>query len=146
MTQHQQETAKQTCIWIHEDMLDPNHPIYQYPHHQVAGIFDTEAMHKKAYSLKRCVFIYECFCACPLNLYRGASFDVLSNLISENHYTTILTAPSPNPEIIKTISQLRNNITVNLVAEKPFAGNPNAKLTPRFMKYWWQIRQKVIHI
>ena len=141
-----QKTVKKTgtLLWVHEDMLDPKHPIYHEPHDQAIGIFDTHHMQNAGYSLKRSVFIYECFYACPIELYEGESFTVISEILSTNSFHTLLTAPSPSPTIQKTLDQLQELIEINLIAEQAFAGNPKATLTPRFMKYWWQVRRNVL--
>ena len=132
-------------IWVHEDMLNPSHPLFvEHPKLPAIGIFDSNYYKQQQYSFKRCVFIYECYSACPITLYSGDTLQILLAIITQEGWQSLYTAPTLNPVYQNILTQLSQHIRICYVSEPEFAGGPKAQVGPRFMRYWWQVRKAVL--
>ena len=130
-------------IWIHEDALRADHPVFTAAGDGADAIFiwDDAYFSTQGYSFKRLVFIYECLMELPVTLYKGDMATVLSELINGR---ALYVPTTPNPDFQAVMSTLSKTTKVHLVAETPLTfieTEPNMK---RFFRYWNKARKSAL--
>lgn len=122
-------------IWVHEDAITLDHPVFAAAGENAKPVFiwDTEEHDRRAYSLKRRVFIYECAHDLDIPIYAGDTYTVLSDLAQSQ---AIYAAESPDPYIRNILSDLRDSYEVISIAKAKLAQIPEDTDTGRFFRFW----------
>lgn len=126
-------------IWVHEDALRDDHPVRAAAGTTARAVFiwDDDYFRAQGYSAKRLIFIVECLSQMDLDVYKGDTQEILSQLSNEQ---PIYTAATPNPEFSAIIYAL----DILVVADTPLARvNEHADLG-RFFRYWKKASKSVM--
>jgi len=132
-----------SVIWVHEDAITLDHPIFQLagPDAQPIFIWDTQEHDRRRYSLKRRVFIYECAHDLDIPIYAGNSAEILSTIADGD---SIFAAGSPDPDIRQVLADLRENQKVITVDAPRLAQIPPNTDTRRFFRFWNRARKSAL--
>lgn len=124
-------------IWLHEDALRDDHPVFDAaePGAMVCFVWDDEYLQAMDYGFKRLLFIYETLLELPLAILHGNQVACLSALAGE-HNGRILVPETPNPRLQQTIATLGENGRVEVVEDRPFVTLARAPDLHRFFRYW----------
>lgn len=128
-------------IWIHEDALRLDHPVFERAGDAAEAVFiwDPAYFQSEGYSRKRLTFIYECLQDLNLTLYHGNTAQILSALADDR---PIFMAETPNPALRSVAQNLRDNgFDVHIIADKPFAVVPPDTDMGRFFRFWNKARK-----
>ncbi len=122
-------------IWVHEDAITLDHPVFSAAGPEASPIFiwDTDEHDRRGYSAKRRVFIYECAHDLNIPIYTGDPYDVLTALSDGGR---IYAAASPDPYIRNVISDLRDHHDVITIEAPELAQIPDDTDTKRFFRFW----------
>jgi len=130
-------------IWIHEDMLSRNHPVFAESAGdcEVVFVWDDRYFQDQGYSFKRLVFIYECLQDMDVTLYKGDTLTIL-DVISQGR--DIHTGDTPSlyiHDVINTVSSgskvyIHQNIPLTSIAANSDMG--------RFFRYWNRARKSAL--
>ena len=133
-------------IWIHEDFLSENHPVFKKAGTDATSVFiwDKNYFKSREYSTKRQVFLFETLCSLPFDIYEGDTLDILKKLATKHKTETLYMPETPNPvfqEIAKTLAQ---DISVEIIETPPFADVPMDKTYKRFFQYWKKAKKQLL--
>ena len=125
-------------IWLHEDCLRADHPLFREAQNASATCFiwDDAYMAQMHYGLKRRVFIYETLAALPVDIYVGDSADMLVQLATHFNASKIITGKTPNPQLKEIFETLRPSLPVTTIADDAFVQMDVPPDVKRFFKYW----------
>ncbi len=125
-------------IWIHEDMMRRDHPVFQAAgeHAKAVFIFDTDYFGERRYSLKRIQFLYECALDMRCEVYKGSFEDVLRSFAAETLYTAV----TLNPVYQKLITALG----IEAVHDTPFVEVKPGKDFTRFFPFWNHVKKQIM--
>lgn len=136
-------SSENKLIWLHEDALRVNHPLFgQAINAPACFIWDDAYMAEMGYGLKRRVFIYETLLELPVEIYVGPIVETLKNLTQKYGTSLILTGKTPNPLLKEQMEALRVDAKVTTIADSAFVqidAQPDLK---RFFKYWNKAKKK----
>lgn len=145
----QNESQNETLIWLHEDALRADHPVfgeaddasacYIWP---ACYIWDDAYMAEMGYGLKRRVFIYETLLELPVEIYVGPIVETVHALAQEYGATQIMTGKTPNPLLKEKMTQLRKTQKVTAIADTSFVQMDAQPELKRFFKYWNKAKKK----
>lgn len=126
-------------IWVHEDALGDNHPVFGSAGHEARAVFvwDESYLRRQGYSVKRLTFLLECLRDIDVEIYKGQTQTVLREL---SNGAQIFTGSTPNPEFREIIDAL--DITV--VADVPLARIDAHTDLGRFFRYWKKAGKSVM--
>jgi hypothetical protein len=129
-------------IWLHEDALRADHPVFAAAgaDSSVVFIWDDAYLQQMGYGFKRLVFIYETLVELPLTILRGDQFECLARLAGEAGGRVLVPA-TPNPRLQQTLERLRGDFEVELVDDVAFAMLPQEVDLKRFFRYWNKARK-----
>jgi len=132
-----------SIIWVHEDAITMDHPVFQSAGADARPVFiwDTKEHDRRAYSLKRRVFIYECAHDLDIPIYAGNPLEILSALSDGQ---PIYAAGSPDPYIQQALSDLQQDHTVILVEAPRLAQIPADTDTGRFFRFWNRAKKSAL--
>ena len=117
-----------TIVWIHDEMLNPVHPIMDAPHEKIF-IFDPNFY--QAWSILRLQFIADCLAQIPkLSIWVGVTSEVFAHL----NVQKIISQQTPNT----LIKAQAHGYQVEWVAEKNVssAASGDIKNLSSFSKFW----------
>ena len=124
-------------IWLHEDMLRADHPVFAAaPDAPACFMWDDAYMAAQGYGLKRRVFIYESLLELPVEIYQADTLQGLRDLAAQHGADTIVTGKTPNPAIKSLCEDLRDGLSVTTLADTAFVQMDNVPELKRFFKYW----------
>lgn len=145
----------QTYIWVHEDALNWDHPVFK-PNSQelheredktAVFIWDSAYFEAQAYSLKRLTFIYECLIDMQaddmkIDLYQGDTETVLRGLLGDvNEGGTLCFADTPNPAFLEIAENLKQDFPVAIIKDTPFIETSDDVDMTRFFRFWNRSRK-----
>ena len=132
-----------SIVWVHEDAITLNHPVFltDGPAVQPIFIWDTEEHDRRAYSLKRRVFIYECAHDLDIPIYAGRPCEILPVLAAGE---TIYTAGTPNLYVLDVVADLRKSHDVTVVDAPQLAHIPANTDTGRFFRFWNRAKKSAL--
>ena len=127
-------------IWLHDEALRASHPVLSPVSSQLPAVFIWDnayfdAMHT---GFKRRVFIYEALAELPVEIIRGDTLAVLTDLAGDG---VLRTASSGNPQLRALIATLRQSMEVIEIDDDPLvrlSASPDLK---RFFRYWNKARK-----
>ncbi len=121
-------------FWIHDKHLTESYENLRSTGNDFKAVFiwDDPFFRKRAYSLKRLVFIYETVSQMSLDIVRGDTVEVLSSLSPDG----IATFFTPDTEIQGLISKLTRTHEIEIIRPEPFVQIPEKHDFKRFFKYW----------
>lgn len=126
-----------TLIWLHEDALRLDHPVFaRAPEAQVVHIWDDAYLRAREYSLKRLVFLYETLCDLGVAVRPGETREVLRAQTPE----ALFIPQSPNPFIKQVAADLAAILPVTLVPDEPLVVLETDSVFRRFFAYWKHAR------
>jgi hypothetical protein len=131
-------------IWIHDDALGAEQPVFRrHRHAQAVYIFDDSLIAYRQYGLKRLGFIAECLADLDVSIYRGNTGDVLAWLCDQSGTDTVSFMQSPCPKIKAIARGLKQDYGLKL---DPVANTPLVRLLEkpdlrRFSRYWRQAQK-----
>lgn len=130
-------------IWLHEDCLRADHPVFAASDAGGRAIFIWDDAHLTAmgYGLKRRVFIYETLLELPVEIYRGATAPTLTDLAQRFDADEILTGKTPNLALKQIMDEVRNDKKLTAIADTPFVQMDSMPELRRFFKYWNKARK-----
>lgn len=121
-------------IWLHEKALSNSHLVFQQgdKHTKIIHVWDDDYLRKRAYSLKRLVFIYETLSELPVEIIYGNTINVFKQLRPQK----ILVPHAPDSEIRKICTQLAQSMPVDMIHDTAFVELSNTHDFKRFFQYW----------
>lgn len=121
-------------IWLHEKALSNYHLVLQQSdeHTKIIHVWDDEYLRKKAYSLKRLVFIYEALGDLPVEIIYGNTINVFKQLSPQK----IIVPHTLDSEIRKMCTQLSESMPVDMIHGTDFVELSNTHDFKRFFQYW----------
>jgi len=130
--------------WIHDETLRADHPVFLAGGEQVRSVFIWDEAYFKAmhYGFARLVFVYEALGELPVDILIGDTIAVLRDLAGENG--RIITADTPNAELLKRIGALRQVMPVELCREEEFVRLHATPDLRRFFRYWNKARKSAM--
>ena len=132
-------TPDDKIIWLHEDALRADHPLFAEAGDVPAYfIWDDAYMAEMGYGLKRRVFIYETLLELPVEIYAGPMVETLQRL-APGH---IVTGKTPNPVLKNMMDELRAGLKVTTVSDTAFVQIDAQPELKRFFKYWNKAKKK----
>lgn len=135
---------KGAIIWVHEDALGLDHPVFAKAKDNAQRIFiwDDSYFQAQGYSLKRLVFIYECLLDIPrLQLYHGDMKTILGELCKGQ---TVFVAETPNPTLQDIIKVVSENCDTTLIGSLPFVQISDNADMRRFFRYWNRAKKSAV--
>lgn len=132
-----------TLIWLHEDALRADHPLFnERADAPACFIWDDAYMTAMHYGLKRRVFIYETLLELPVDIYAGDTQTSLRALLDTHKADCLVTGKTPNPRLKDICTALRGDVAVRTIADTPFVQMDAPQELRRFFKYWNKARKK----
>jgi deoxyribodipyrimidine photo-lyase len=132
-----QGPIQRPVIWVHGDMLSPQHPAFKlHPAAPAIWVWDDDLLQAWKISLKRIVFMYECLLELPVTIQRGKVADKVVAFGQQQQADGIITGASPAPRFEHIRQQLASGTAIQVVNPEPFIryhGNLELK---RFSRYW----------
>lgn len=130
-------------IWIHEDALRQDHPVYKQagPGAEAFFIWDDAYFRSQGYSLKRLVFMFELLAEMDVTCLQGDSETLIRELAKGR---PIYIPDSPNPEFIQIIEALKKDFDVTVVPDIPMVIVPDDVDLKRFFRYWKKARKSAL--
>lgn len=130
-----------SVVWVHEDMLRANHPIFvKYPTAPAAWVWDDVDLRRSPMSMKRIIFRYQAIEEMPVSILRGDSVAELLKFAAENGADRIATAESANPRVRFLLDRLAESISVDRLPEREFRDYEGQLDIRNFARYWRSIR------
>ena len=125
-------------VWLHEDALRQDHPVYTAAGEDVISYFfwDENYLQEMDYGFKRLVFIYETLCELPVNIIHGSTVEGLSKLAENQSCEKIYMPATSNPVLQEIIAELQHRLPVVVVEETPFVSLTKDLDIKRFFRYW----------
>lgn len=139
--------TKPTLIWIHEDTLNPNHPIFtHYAGAPAVFIFDDAMWSRHPAARKRIMFIYESVLELPVTIHKGDTLAILREQLKATN-TTALAIPHTVDTRIRTLAhQLESEgIPVDWVRAPSLADKVVSPMPRRFFQFWNRVKKQVMH-
>jgi len=155
----------QSFIWINEDTLGINHPVFEAASRDAIAIFiwDQAYFQRQNYSLKRLAFIYECLIdlqqqidttqngSLRLEVYEGDTQSVLQDIIYSNDgacddsaMNKLYVPGIPNPYVLDVIRLLGQDIKIAIIEPIPFMTVPDDVDMRRFFRFWKRARKSAL--
>ena len=132
-----------TLIWLHEDALRADHPVFAQAGDAIACfIWDDAYLAAQGYGLKRRVFIYESLLALPVEIVAGPLVETLASLVAQHGATQIYTAKTPNPDLKAVMQAARAHAKLTSVPDTGFVQMDAQPELKRFFKYWNKAKKK----
>jgi len=130
--------------WIHDEALGADHPVFTDGGENCRSVFIWDETYFKAmhYGFSRLVFIYEALCELQVDIIRGDTVAILTELTGENG--RIITAHTPTQELLQRIAALRQIMPVKLVREEDFVRLASPPDLRRFFRYWNKARKSAM--
>lgn len=125
-------------VWLHEDALRQNHPIFSEAGKDVISFFfwDDDYLQQMDYGFKRLVFIYETLCELPVTIIHDSTVEGLIRLAENHGCDTIYIPATPNPLLQEITAELKHRIPVVIVDDTPFVSLTKDLDIKRFFRYW----------
>ena len=126
-------------IWFHDKALDKNnHALIDIDDNTKAiFVWDDVYFQRRAYSLKRLVFIYETLCEMPVDIIKGNLYEVMQT-ISPDSIKTFFSADVIIKDLIKRLS---DDFKVEVVKPLPFVQVAEEIDFKRFFRYWNKVKK-----
>jgi len=138
------ETHLKEIIWVHEDALRPDHPVFLDSRDATrAFIFDNASLAQQRYSLKRLQFITETLIEMNVPIYRGDTCACLKALAAEAGAKRIRMADSPDPAVAQCATNLRKTLDVVEIKDDPFLPELDGEFA-RFFKFWDKVKKPLL--
>ena len=134
--------SKQPLIWVHDDALGADQPIFRhYESAPAVYVFDDRVIEDRLYGIKRLGFITECLADLEVDTYRGDTVACL--LAMADHYgtDTIAMMETPCPKLKEIAIDLRQQLTVDVVEASVFVDLEKEPDLKRFSRYWRQAQK-----
>jgi len=133
-------------VWLHEDALNMDHPVLRRAGRDalVCFVWDDRYLQQMDYGFKRLVFIYETLCQMPLQIYRGDTVEVLSELAADQRTDSIHIPSTPNPVLQAIATRLQQRMNVETVEDAPFVRLNHDPDVKRFFRYWNKARKSAL--
>ncbi len=125
-------------IWVHDDNLSPNNPVFQvYDHAPALYVWDHSLLNRLKFSLKRINFIYESLLDLPVSIRRGNPVDELIQYADEHGAVRIATVPSSSPRFKRICKELeRRGYLLDILQPTAFINYDKEFDLRRFSRYW----------
>lgn len=129
-------------VWVHDGMLSAEHPALQ---RGKPAIFVYDEAWCATVSLKRIAFIHECLMEMPgVTVVRSNEVTrTLLDFAKERGATQLVTAPSPDPRVRRTIDAVEASLPVVTVDRPAFAELREGDDLQRFSRYWGKIERQI---
>ncbi|XDZ65762.1 hypothetical protein AB8880_12705 [Alphaproteobacteria bacterium LSUCC0684] len=130
--------------WIHDEALRADHPVFTNGDEDCRSVFIWDEAYFKAmhYGFARLVFVYEALGELPVDIVKGDTVTILTELATENG--RIITADTPSRELLRRIEALRQIMPVKLVREEDFVRFNSPPDLRRFFRYWNKARKSAM--
>ena len=130
--------------WIHDEALREDHPVFRAGDGAVRSVFIWDEAYFKSmhYGFARLVFVYEALCELPVDIIKGDTVPVLRGLAGSAG--RIITADTPNGELLAQVGALREILPVELVREEEFVRLDKTPDLRRFFRYWNKARKSAM--
>ena len=136
----------QPLIWVHDDALGAEQPIFrQYPDAPAAYVFDDAVIDYRGYGIKRLGFISECLADLAVDTYRGDTVAALKALAADNGTKTIAMMATPCPALKEIARELTETLTVKQIPNTPLVLLTEEPDLKRFSRYWRQAQKSAFN-
>ena len=130
-----------SVVWVHEDMLRTNHPIFlKYPAAPAVWIWDDADLRRSPFSMKRIILRHKAMEEMPVSILRGDTLTELLRFAAENGADRIVTADSANPRVRFLLDRLTGSIQVDRMRESEGDEYSGLLDVRNFSRYWRSIR------
>ncbi|MCC7497392.1 MAG: hypothetical protein IT160_07435 [Bryobacterales bacterium] len=130
-----------SVVWVHEDMLRANHPIFvKYPAAPAAWVWDDADLRRSPLSMKRIILRHQAMEEMPVSILRGDSVTELLKFAAGNNAERIATVESSNPRVRFLLDRLAEHISVDCLPPSEFAAYEGQLDVRDFARYWRSIR------
>tara|TARA_A100001015_G_scaffold77771_1_gene86332 strand:+ start:1034 stop:1465 length:432 start_codon:yes stop_codon:yes gene_type:complete len=132
-----------TLIWLHEDALRLDHPVFNDIAENYVAFFIWDNIYYKEmdYGFNRLSFIYEVMSDLPFDIYEGRIQDVILEMLDHFNADRILIPQTPNRVIKNYLSALKVPIEVGYVADEAFVPMVGQTVEKRFFRFWNKIKK-----
>ena len=133
-------------IWIHEDALSENHPVFRVSKEDVYPFFiwDNDYFRLMDYGYNRLNFIYQTLSELPVEVYKGSTIDVLLQLKKVYGASSLFMPASLNVRLQYFQTLISNHMDVNVIENDPFVKDDFDLKQKRFFYFWKRIRSKLL--
>ena len=134
-------------IWLHEEMLRIQHPIFDNLDSNSHIFYIWDAAHIKSASLnsKRLVFIYETLCELPVTIYKGNTRDVINHLCYKHSKNEIFTPAANSVALKRLFNSLRYVTQINIIDDMQLFDYEDSLEYTRFFQFWKSIKNNQYH-
>jgi hypothetical protein len=128
----------QAVVWVHAGCLNPYQAALTKNQERPAiFIWDERLLRRRAVSLKRILFIYECLLDLPVVIRRGAVAEELIAFAREHEADEIITMFNVSPGFARNVRVLQDrDFHITILQEEPFVDFSEKPDLRRFSRYW----------
>ncbi len=129
-------------LWIHEDCLNPQAPIFrQHPGAPAIFVFDEAYLRREQVSLKRILFLYESLLELPVEIRRGDIVEQVGAFARQHGGAPIVAMATPDPRLRRYAADL----AAQLIEPPPFVRLQGRVDLRRFSRYWQKAEAAALH-
>ncbi|WP_026941716.1 hypothetical protein [Hellea balneolensis] len=130
-------------IWLHEDALRSDHPVFKAAGEGAEAIFiwDDAYFQREGYSLKRLVFIYELLADLNITCLQGETEQLLESYADGR---SLFIPQTPNPLFKNIIDNLQKKHNVTTVPDIPLVIVPDDVDLRRFFRFWNKAKKSAL--
>lgn len=128
----------QAVVWVHAGCLNPYQAALTRDQERPAiFVWDERLLRRRAITLKRILFIYECLLELPVVIRRGDITKELIAFAQEHEADEIVTMFNVSPGFARIVRVLQDRgLRVTILQEEPFVDFPAKPDLRRFSRYW----------
>lgn len=133
----------QNFIWIHEDALSLEHPVFEAAGEgaKVFFIWDAAYFEQNAYSLKRLAFLYDGLIDLDIDVYAGETQTTLRRLCAGG---VLFMPDTPNMHFLSIAKSVQDEMRVVSIENTPFIEPPDDVDMTRFFRFWNRSRKSAL--
>jgi hypothetical protein len=125
--------------WLHPDCLNAG---WFGPDEDAVYVFDDAQIEAAGWGLKRVMFVYETLLALPVEIHRGPTVQTLLALADSRE--GIVTIGTPDPWLRSRITELQQQIPVEVRPAPVFVEIEGRIDLKRFSRYWSKVEGKLL--
>ncbi len=130
-----------SVVWVHEEMLRANHPIFVvHPVAPAIWIWDDADLRRSPMSMKRVILHHQELAEMPVSVLHGDTVTELLRFAVEHGANRISTADSSNPRVRVLLDRLASRITLERLPASELEGYQGHLDVRDFARYWRSVR------
>ena len=131
-------------IWLHEEMLRLEHPIFEVANSNAHTFFIWDEKHfiNASVNFERLVFIYETLLELPVTIYQGDARDIISKLSYKFGVTEVFTPDAKSIALRRLFEKLKYTVDLNVIEETKLFRYDEEIEYMRFFQFWRAIENR----